>query len=112
MEIMEEISTKELVESFREKERENTDICTVLLKVNNAKFGIDQKTYDIKLFGKTMTEWVANAVFDTEIRYAECEFGDDFLPRVKNVFNIRLFCSVIRHFLSIKLFCKLWNISK
>ena len=87
MEIMEEINTKELVESFREKERENADICTVILKVNNAKFGIDKKTYDIKLFGKTMTEWVANAVFDTEIRYAECEFGDDFLPRVKNVFN-------------------------
>ena len=88
MEIIEEINRKELVESFREKENGNSDICTVVLKVNNPKFGIDQKTYDIKLFGKTMTEWVANAVFDTRIKYAEYNFGDDFLPTVKNVTDL------------------------
>lgn len=88
MEILEEISRKELVESFREKENGSSDICTVLLNVNNPKFGIDQKTYDIKLFGKTMTEWVANAVFDTKIKYAEYNFGEDFLPVVKNATDI------------------------
>lgn len=87
MVMIDEIGTKELVQSFREKENANNDVCTVLLKVDNQKFGIDQKAYDIKLFGKTMTEWVANSVFDTEIRYAEYKFGEDFLNIAKRVTN-------------------------
>ena len=35
-----------------------------------------------------MTEWVANAVFDTKIKYAEYNFGEDFLPVVKNATDI------------------------
>src|SRR5574344_1023841 len=82
MEIESEIVTKTMIEDFRNAEK-NNEICTVILKVDNPKFLIKTKTYDIKMFGKTMTEWVANSVFDTNIKYAESKEGDDFLPIAK-----------------------------
>lgn len=82
MEVVEEIGTKELVQSFREKEQRG-DICTVILKVDNPKLGIDKKLYNLELFGKTFLEWAANSVFDTTVRYADYTFGEDFLPAVK-----------------------------
>ncbi len=84
MEIMEEIEKKELVKSFQSIENENANICTVILNVNNPKLGIKKQLSDIQIFGKTMKEWVANAVFDTNIKYVSYEFGEDFLPVVKN----------------------------
>ena len=85
MEILEGISTKDMVQNFRELEN-NDDVCTVILKVKNKAFG-NTNSYDIKLCGKSMTDWVANAVYDTKICYGEYNFGDDFLPVVKRVLN-------------------------
>lgn len=85
MEILEGISTKDMVQNFRELEN-NDDVCTVILKVKNKSFG-NVNPFEIKLCGKTMLEWVANAVYDTKICYAEYNFGEDFLPIVKNAVN-------------------------
>lgn len=88
MEVAQETSTKQMVQQFKQEENKNEDICTVILKVNNETFGISNKSYDIKLFGKTMVEWVSNSVFDTEIKYAEIDFKQDFLQTVKNVASL------------------------
>lgn len=87
MEIIERVDTKEMMQSFKEIESGNKDICTVILNVENTLFGENIKPYNIKLFGKTMTEWVSNSVYDTQICYANCKFNDDFLPIVKNATN-------------------------
>jgi bifunctional N-acetylglucosamine-1-phosphate-uridyltransferase/glucosamine-1-phosphate-acetyltransferase GlmU-like protein len=76
-----------MMQSFKEIENQNENICTVILKVDNQAFNINKKPYELKLFGKTMTEWVANAVYDTQICYANYNFNDDFLPIVKNATN-------------------------
>ena len=82
MEIIEDISTKQLMETFRKKESTNS-VCTVILKVDNPKLGISKKMFDIDLCGKTFLEWAQNSVFDTTIRYVDYTFGEDFLPAVK-----------------------------
>ena len=86
MEILNSIDTKEMVQSFKELENEN-EVCAVILNVNNKSFGCGVNPYELKLFGKIMTEWVASAVYDAQIKYATCEFNDDFLPIVKNATN-------------------------
>lgn len=85
MEICEDIGTKTMVQSFKEQENENSDVCTVILKVDNPKLGIDKKVFELELCGKTFLEWIENSVFDTTIRYADYVFGEDFLPAVKRV---------------------------
>lgn len=82
--LIETNNTKTLMESFKQKENSN-NICAVILNVNNDKFKTETKPYNLKIFGKTMTEWVANSVYDTNIKYAEYNFNDDFLPAVKQV---------------------------
>lgn len=86
MEVEEMISTKEIVQGFKEKENED-EICTIILKVQSKEFPESNGLDDIKLFGKTPTEWVANAVFDTHIRYAPIDFKQDFMPVVKTMIN-------------------------
>ena len=83
MEILDSIDTKEMVQSFKELENDS-EICAVILNVNNKSFGSDVNPYGLRLFGKTMTEWVAGAVYDAQIKYASCDFNDDVLPIVKN----------------------------
>lgn len=80
-----EVTTKQMMQTFKQSENPSADVCAVILKVNNKKFNTSVKSYNIKLFGKTMTEWVANSVYDATIRYAEVDFNDDFLPAVKRV---------------------------
>ena len=84
MEIIEEKSNAELMQSFKNLEKQNSDICTVILKVENKSFGSDVKPYNIKLMGKSMIEWLKNAVYDTNIHYASYNFNENFLPIVKN----------------------------
>ena len=84
MEIIEEKSNAELMQSFKNLEKQNSDICTVILKVENKSFGSDVKPYNIKLMGKSMIEWLKNAVYDTNIYYASYNFNENFLPIVKN----------------------------
>jgi hypothetical protein len=81
--MVEEITTKEMVKNFRSAENANEDVCAVIIKVDNKKFGTTTKSYNIDLLGKTMTEWVANSVFDAKISYGEMDFADDFLPVAK-----------------------------
>lgn len=78
-----EISTKEMIKTFKMEENQSNNVCVVILKVDNKEFNLQTKSCDIRLFGKTMTEWVANAVFDADIRYADYNFGEDFLTVVK-----------------------------
>lgn len=89
MEIMEELEVKTSVQDILNNENKMGDVCTVILKVNNAKLGVEEKTYNLKLFGKTFLDWAKNSVFDTTIRYADYNFGDDFLPVVKNAADTR-----------------------
>ncbi|HAJ77504.1 MAG TPA: hypothetical protein DCO89_00350 [Clostridiales bacterium] len=86
MEVLESIDTKEMMQNFKEFEEEN-EICTVILNVENKLFGEEIKPYNLKLFGKTMTEWVSSAVYDTNIKYASLDFKDDILPVVKATSN-------------------------
>ena len=86
MEVEEMVITKEVVQGFKEKENQD-EICTIILKVQNKEFPEKNSLDEIKLFGKTPTEWVANAVFDTHIRYAEADFKQDFLPIAKTMIN-------------------------
>ncbi|MBQ8431101.1 MAG: hypothetical protein IJX26_04125, partial [Clostridia bacterium] len=85
------LNKKEPYEDFEEQtaEKENflKDVCVVLLNVDNEKFGTTTKAYNLKMLGKTMTEWVANSVFDAEIRTQEIGFKDDFLPVAKRLVN-------------------------
>lgn len=78
-----EVGTKLDLQALRQSEIDANQTCAVILKVNYKNFGIQKKTYDLKILGKTMTDYVANAVFDANIKFAECEFGDDFLPLAK-----------------------------
>ena len=87
MEIIEEKSTSELMQSFKSIEDSNSDICTVILKVENKNFGNVIKPYEINLMGKSMLEWVKNAVYDTHICFADYIFNQDFLQTVKNATN-------------------------
>ena len=87
MELDNLIDTKSKVQEFREIEEKSNDVCSVILKVENSDFPSNMTLDTMTLFGKTMTEWVANAVFDTDIRYASVGFRDDFLPAVKNAYN-------------------------
>lgn len=83
MEIMEELEIKTQVQDILNTENKMGDVCTVILKVDNRKMGVYEKTYNLKLFGKTFLDWAKNSVFDTTIRYADYNFGDEFLPAVK-----------------------------
>ena len=83
MELEREVGTKQMVQSFRQSEGE--DICTVILQVKNSNFVNDG--YNTKLFGKTMTEWVKNSVFDTQIRYGILMPNQDFLQVAKKMLN-------------------------
>lgn len=87
MEIVDEIETKLDLQTLRENENKTSQICAVVLKVNCKNFGLSQKTYNLKILGKTMTEYVANAVFDAEVKFAECEYGDEILSVAKAVTN-------------------------
>ena len=69
-----------------EREQEN-QVCAVILKVENQKFGINQKPYNLNMFGKKMIDYVSNAVFDADIRYANCNFGEDVLDLIKSTTN-------------------------
>ena len=89
MEIIEDISTKQMAQSSKDFESENIDVCTVILKVDNPKVESSKKLYDLNLFGKTLLEWVENSVFDTTIRYADYTFGEDFLPAVKRAVDTK-----------------------
>ena len=84
----ETINAKELMADFKQQENASSDVCAVILKVDNSKFGTTKKSYDIKLFGKTMTEWVANSVYDANIKYANISFNQDFLQEVKRVCDL------------------------
>ena len=79
------VISKEMMEEFKQIENPSDGVCAVVLKVDNPKFSTQTKSYNLKLFGKTMTEWVANSVYDAKIRFAEINFNDDFLPIVKQV---------------------------
>lgn len=79
------LTTTELMNEFKRAENPSSDVCAVILKVDNQKFNTKTKSYDIKLYGKTMTEWVANSVFDAKTRYATIDFNQDFLPVVKQI---------------------------
>lgn len=85
---VEETSTKAMINGFRMAEKMQNEICVVLFKVKNEKFGTKAPAYELKLFGKTMTEWVANAVYDADIKFVECNFKDNFLPFAKDATNI------------------------
>lgn len=63
----------------------DNDVCVVILQVENKNFNTTTKPYNIKMLGKTMTEWVANSVFDAQIRYATIDIKEDFLPVAKRV---------------------------
>lgn len=63
------------------------EICSVVFKVENDKLGIDDNPYDLDLFGKKMVDYVSNAVFDTDVRFAYCEFGEDVLEKIKATTN-------------------------
>lgn len=85
---IESVDTKQMVKEWKQEENKNDDVCAVILKVDNKTFNISQKSYELKLFGKTMVEWAANSVFDTEIRYAEIDFKQDFLQSAKNATSL------------------------
>ena len=85
---VEETSTKAMINGFRMAEKMQNEICVVLFKVKNEKFGTKTPAYELKLFGKTLTEWVANAVYDADIKFVECNFKDNFLPFAKDATNI------------------------
>lgn len=60
----------------------------ILLCVNNESFKLSEKTFNLKICGKAMNEWVKNAVQGMEIVEAEIDSKADFLPVVKqNVGN-------------------------
>ena len=98
MELDKEISTKQMVESFREKESAKAEICSVILRVENPAFLPNSKPWETKLMGKSMLDWVKNAVYDTDIRYADIKLNGEFLDIAKNVTNpsskytVVLFC--------------------
>lgn len=79
------INTKELMNEFKQTENLCDSVCAVVLKVDNPKFNTQTKGYNLKLFGKTMTEWVANSVYDANIKFTTINFNEDFLPAVKRV---------------------------
>lgn len=67
--------------------QEDGKVCAVILKVENKKFGIDTKPYNLNMFGKKMVDYVENAVFDTDIKFANCKFNDDILKTVQQTTN-------------------------
>jgi bifunctional N-acetylglucosamine-1-phosphate-uridyltransferase/glucosamine-1-phosphate-acetyltransferase GlmU-like protein len=83
MEIKRDVIAPQMVQNFRQNE--GNDICTVIMQVKNSNFVSDG--YNTKLFGKTMTEWVKNSVFDTQIRYAILMPNQDFLQVAKKMIN-------------------------
>ena len=48
------VSTKQMIEEFRQEENPSKDVCAVILKVDHQKFNTATKSYDFKLFGKTI----------------------------------------------------------
>lgn len=63
------------------------DIQVVLLCVENDSFK-QSGVYDLKLLGKSMKDWVLNAVKDYDTAIATLNFKDDFLPVVKQQANV------------------------
>lgn len=82
------ITTKEMLKGFKMAENQSEDVSVIILKVDNDKFKTQTKCCDTILFGKTMTEWVSNAVFDAKVIYEDYNFGDDFLPIAKQVCDL------------------------
>ena len=74
-------------EQLKTEQEQAKEVCAVILKVENENFGIDNAPYNLNMFGKRMVDYVANAVFDTDIKYANCNFGEDVLEIVKKVAN-------------------------
>lgn len=85
-----EIYESEIETEFEQlplEQEQAKEICAVIFKVNNDKFGIDSEPYNLELFGKKMVDYVSNAVFDADVRYAYCNFGDDVLEEIKKTTN-------------------------
>lgn len=81
MELEQVVDAREVVQSLKKMESPADDVCAVILHDAST-----EDFSDLKLMGKTMSEWVMNSVFDAQIRCATCEDGD-FLRSAKHVAN-------------------------
>jgi|GEM_PF-1279605 bifunctional N-acetylglucosamine-1-phosphate-uridyltransferase/glucosamine-1-phosphate-acetyltransferase GlmU-like protein len=59
-----------------------SDVSVILLLVNNPSFKTSEKTYNLKLFGKSMKEWVALAVKEAEIKEVETKNSQDIISTI------------------------------
>lgn len=72
--------------NFSEENAKN-DVQVILMCVNNDYFKCE-KSYELKLLGKSMKDWLMNAVKDFPVKCVEMHFQDDFMPIVKQNINL------------------------
>ena len=61
----------------------DNDVEVIVLKIHNPAFLVDYKSYDISVFGKTLTQWTKLAFENTPVTEVECEMSDDILTVIK-----------------------------
>lgn len=86
IELMEEIKEQKIVDTEPVKEPLKdikNDVNIVLLLIKNQAFKTTTKPYNLKIFGKSMLDWIFNAIEGFPVTKVECDISEDFLPIVK-----------------------------
>ncbi len=91
IEVLNEIKKETKIETEPYKEPltsiEN-QVNVILVLVNNSAFKTKIKPFNLKIFGKSMIEWVSNAVQGMPLSKVECAINEDILPIIKTMANV------------------------
>ena len=59
------------------------DVAVILLLADNKSFKTEDKSYDLKVFGKSMKSWVKMAVGDCKVTEVKASMSDGVVTLVK-----------------------------